>query len=309
MLGMTGYAAAARRAAPRCLLVPRAPRQNEYRNGTMVRGRRERKDQCVWEDRHDRPRCAGVPDLADGVAGFQRLTGVRPVMGGSHINLGTANYLVGLGGGAYLEIIGPDPDQPDPAQPRPFGMDSLNRLPGGRLVRSAARPRPRYRGGHNPRLRPRGSARDVATHLRRNAADVAADFTRHRPIGQARAHSHQLGTTPHPTTAALPTLPLHSLQAEHPDPVRIQIRLAALDIDLPVGSGQQPRLVVTLQGPDGPIVSANAPRRHQSVPDQQSRRRRSPAVILAWSPVRLVHVPDSGRLPSRAVTVVMVAFS
>jgi catechol 2,3-dioxygenase-like lactoylglutathione lyase family enzyme len=37
-----------------------------------------------------------VPDLADGVAWFQRLTGVRPVMGGSHINLGTANYLVGL---------------------------------------------------------------------------------------------------------------------------------------------------------------------------------------------------------------------
>jgi hypothetical protein len=32
-----------------------------------------------------------VPDLADGLAGFQRLTGVRPVMGGSHINLGTAN--------------------------------------------------------------------------------------------------------------------------------------------------------------------------------------------------------------------------
>jgi hypothetical protein len=61
------------------------------------------------------------------------------------------------------------------------------------------------------------------------------------------------GTTPHPTTAALPTLPLHSLQAEHPDPVRIQMRLA-LDMDLPVGSGQQPRLVVALQGPDGPIV-------------------------------------------------------
>jgi len=62
------------------------------------------------------------------------------------------------------------------------------------------------------------------------------------------------GTTPHPTTAALPTLHLHSLQAEHPDPIRIQMKLAALDIDLPVRSAQQPRLVVTLQGPDGPIV-------------------------------------------------------
>jgi hypothetical protein len=58
-----------------------------------------------------------VPNLADGVAEFRRLIGVDPVIGGSHTNLGTANYLVGLGGGAYLEIIGPDPDQPDPARP------------------------------------------------------------------------------------------------------------------------------------------------------------------------------------------------
>jgi hypothetical protein len=63
-----------------------------------------------------------VPNLADGVGEFQRLVGVNPVRGGSHTNLGTATYLVGLGGSAYLEIIGPDPDQPDPAQPRPFGV-------------------------------------------------------------------------------------------------------------------------------------------------------------------------------------------
>ena len=31
-----------------------------------------------------------------------------------------------LGRGAYLEVIGPDPDQPDPAGPRPFGVDELS---------------------------------------------------------------------------------------------------------------------------------------------------------------------------------------
>jgi hypothetical protein len=62
------------------------------------------------------------------------------------------------------------------------------------------------------------------------------------------------GPTPRPATAALPTLPVHSLQAEHPAPVAIQVRLAALDIGLPVGPGQQPRLVVTLQDPDVLIV-------------------------------------------------------
>jgi hypothetical protein len=42
-----------------------------------------------------------VPNLAEGVAEFRRPVGVTPVMGGSHTNLGTANYLVGLGGATY----------------------------------------------------------------------------------------------------------------------------------------------------------------------------------------------------------------
>lgn len=195
-----------------------------------------------------------VPDLADGVAGFQRLTGVRPVMGGSHINLGTANYLVGLGGGAYLEIIGPDPDQPDPAQPRPFGMDSLI---ASRVVAWCVRPPNLDRAiaaaiarGYDPGA-PRVMSRRTSdgTLLTWRLTSFATD-----PSDRLVPFLIDWGTTPHPTTAALPTLPLHSLQAEHPDPVRVQMRLAALDIDLPVGSGQQPRLVVTLQGPDGPIV-------------------------------------------------------
>ncbi|HEV7788173.1 MAG TPA: VOC family protein [Pseudonocardia sp.] len=78
-----------------------------------------------------------APDLAAAVAQFAELTGVRPAAGGRHVGVGTANYLVGLSpagvdgvgvdeaGGAYLEIIGPDPEQPEPAAPRPFGIDEL----------------------------------------------------------------------------------------------------------------------------------------------------------------------------------------
>ena len=78
-----------------------------------------------------------VPSLADGVAGFQRRTGVRPVKGGSHTSLGTANYLVGLSDAAYLEIIGPDPDQPDPGRPRHQELcDVVGTQGGGRIIRS-----------------------------------------------------------------------------------------------------------------------------------------------------------------------------
>jgi len=44
--------------------------------------------------------------------------------------------LLSLGNGSYLELVGPDPDQPDPPGPRPFGVDGLT---APRVVTWAAR--------------------------------------------------------------------------------------------------------------------------------------------------------------------------
>jgi hypothetical protein len=52
----------------------------------------------------------GVADIEAGMDAFERLTGVRPVFGGEHPNLGTHNALVSLGDGLYLELIAPRPD-------------------------------------------------------------------------------------------------------------------------------------------------------------------------------------------------------
>jgi hypothetical protein len=195
-----------------------------------------------------------VPDLADGVAGFWRLTGLRPARGGSHAGLGTANHLVGLGDGAYLEIIGPDPDQPGPGRPRPFAIDELT---AGRVAAWCVRPPDLDRcvelaraHGYDPGL-PRAMCRTAPggarltwrlTSLPDNPADALVPFL------------IDWGVTAHPTTAALPTLSLHSFAAEHPDPDRIRTRLAALDVDLPVRRGPRPRLLVTLQGPNGLVA-------------------------------------------------------
>lgn len=51
--------------------------------------------------------------------------GVTVVTGGSHSGLGTRNELTGLGDNTYLEIVGPDDEQPEPDGPRPFGVDHL----------------------------------------------------------------------------------------------------------------------------------------------------------------------------------------
>lgn len=196
----------------------------------------------------------GVDDLEAGMDELAARLGVRPAPGGRHVGRGTHNALLGLGAGAYLEVIALDPEQPRPAGPPPFGLDRL-RLP--RLVGWASRTddiegqRARaLERGHDPgevrsmsRRRPDGLL--LEWRLTRDAPD---------PDRLVVPFLIDWGASPHPGESAPGGVRLLELRAEHPDPAAVRAALAALDVTLPVAEGPEPALVATLETPHGRVV-------------------------------------------------------
>lgn len=194
-----------------------------------------------------------APDLAEAVASFAAATGVRPTSGGSHVGLGTANYLVGLGGAGYLEIIGPDPQQPEPAQPRPFGIDDLT---SARVVTWAVRPpdldatiAEARAGGYDP---------GQASSMCRRTSD--GDLLEWRLTPAQFRYGDGLvpflidwGQTRHPTSGRLPQTTLLEWRATHPDPASVRPALAVLRVDLHIDIAESVALIATVDGRGGPV--------------------------------------------------------
>lgn len=195
----------------------------------------------------------GTPDLQAGIEKLEKLLGVRATPGGQHPGRGTRNALIALGPATYIEIIAPDPDQPEPALPRPFGLDGLS---GPRLVAWAAK-------ASDPVALASKAAEQGIT-----LGDVTAG-SRRRPDGVLLAWRYtnprvvvadgivpffiDWGKTPHPAASAPAGASLAALRAEHPDPERVQKMLGQLGLDLAVTKGPKPALIATISSPHGRV--------------------------------------------------------
>lgn len=210
-----------------------------------------------------------VPDLARAIDWFADATGVRPAIGGSHEGMGTHNALVSLGD-CYLELIAPDPGQPDPplsGQPRPFGLDEVL-APDGQgatLVGFAIRP----------------SDGETIDDLADRAADAGYDpgptiaMSRLTPDGSRLAWRLTLptqrtlpfiidwGDTPQPHTTQPGGVALTSFAVIHPRPFDVLGVFAALGLDItvtapdsstdPTSQSHHPRLAATITGDHGEL--------------------------------------------------------
>jgi hypothetical protein len=168
-------------------------------------------------------------DLPSAAAAVAETMGAAPEPGGSHVGRGTYNELLSLGGATYLEVIGPDPSQPRPEGPRPFGIDALT---APALVAWCVRPR-------RPLLAIVEEARaagidfgDVSAMSRRRPDGVLLEWELTQPqlagpLGRALPFMIDWSDAAHPTDTLRPAVRLLGLDVFTPDAKRLR---TALDI-------------------------------------------------------------------------------
>jgi Glyoxalase-like domain len=199
----------------------------------------------------------GSNDLQHGIDFVEQHTGVRAAFGGVHPGRGTQNALLALGERRYLEIIAPDPAQPDVKNPL---APELRNFKKPRLVGWAAHP---------------GNLSAFADKLRQAgiAFDGPSSGSRKRPDGrllqwQTLNLADDAGgllpffiewapDTVHPSADAPTGCAVAQFSAETPDPEKLMATLKLLNLDLPVQKGDKSRLRATIHGPKGTLELAS----------------------------------------------------
>jgi catechol 2,3-dioxygenase-like lactoylglutathione lyase family enzyme len=199
----------------------------------------------------------GARTLEEGAAFVEQLLGVKPQPGGKHEGAGTHNMLLGLGPDCYLEILAPDPEQPEPPHPRLFDLDD----PATRTMLEAE-PRLLTWVARTPaldavmaRLGPRGGEvremRRGDLHWRMAVPPQRQDMDNLIPAliewrgeraGKRLRDSHYR---------------LVELEAEHfeTDALRAALEERGLGEALKIRRGAHPRLIARLRGPAGTEVT------------------------------------------------------
>lgn len=186
-----------------------------------------------------------APDLRAEARSFESASGVAPVYGGEHKNGTTANYLLSLGEGAYLEIYGAIASPPDSDTAAEFATfavrtdaidDAVERL------RSAGYDVSDPEAGG--RTTPAGD-----TLSWRTAEITSAEFCDFVPflIEWGAGVRHPAMTSPRGAS-------VRRFEVRHPDAAALNEIYRALRLGLVATIAAQPGMALTLDSPKGDIV-------------------------------------------------------
>ena len=192
-----------------------------------------------------------TPDLEATCRELEMRLGVRASAGGQHPGKGTRNALISIGPKAYLEIIAPDPLQPE-TRPVWFGIDQLT---AAKLITWAVR------------------VDDLEAFLEEisPSANVGAVRSGSRKTPEGTTLSWRLtepqlvqgaGVVPfliewnsrlHPADSAITGPRLVQLRIEHPERELIRKQLNSLCLEVAVDQGSSPALIASFEGANGLI--------------------------------------------------------
>jgi hypothetical protein len=163
-----------------------------------------------------------------------------------------------LGGATYLEIIGPDPAQPEPVGPRPFGIDALSApslvawcvrpsLPLAEVVAAA-----HAAGIDFGAVAPMSRRRPDGVLLEWDLTFPQLDG----PFGRALPFLIDWGESPHPTDTLLRGVRLVELDivCPEPDSLRRALDIVGLSAGCQVRQGLRVALAARLATPRGDVT-------------------------------------------------------
>lgn len=217
-----------------------------------------------------------VPELGHAIDQVEASTGVRPVLGGSHEGVGTHNALVSMGA-CYLELIAPDPGQPDPTGARPFGIDDLDQPA---LAAFAVRP---DSGDDIDALVARSIARghDPGPVIAMTRTTTTGNVLRWR-LTMPRADAGGLvpfvidwGATPRPSDTVPGGLHVESFDVVDVGSPELDAAFDALGVHgVRITHSHTRQLAARIAGPAGSVTLSSDPRRHTGDDESGARRER-----------------------------------
>lgn len=193
----------------------------------------------------------GCPDLVAATDQFHAATGIRPVTGGRHGDLGTANALLGLGkGDSYVEFLGPDAD----TGVRSYLRDMVASLPGPRIIGWCCR----TTSAESTRQAWVGHGIDCqATPMSRVAEDGSVlQWTlvvATHPLGSLVPLAIEWEGPGLPGQSALSGCELRSFTLSAEEPAAVRTLLRAMGASLSVRTGSRSRLSLSVESPRGPV--------------------------------------------------------